>query len=312
MNEFALIQQFFSQGFVQHPCTSLAIGDDCSIVHPPAHMDLVQSLDTQIADVHFPANAPANLIAERALRCAASDLAAMGAQPHGFHLALTLPEANISWLEAFSSGLKSAAAELDLQLLGGDTTKGPNLVISVAVQGWVPQGQALKRSGAQVGDDIWVSDVLGRAALALPLVLHDPADTSDLARSYYFPQVHFSLGQTLLGKSTACMDVSDGLLQDAGHIARASKVNLVLDAERIPTLADLRSQEWWLSLTGGDDYQLLFTAPTAYRSELMNLRQQYTGLCCIGRVQPMTEQAVILQLQGQELSTAEPYGFQHF
>lgn len=312
MNEFALIQRYFQQGFPQQANTHLAIGDDCSVVRQNHSLDLVQSIDTQVAGIHFPAQAPADLIAERALRCAASDLAAMGATPYGFHLAITLPEANEAWLERFSEGLKAAANELEMQLLGGDTTRGNQLVISIAVQGTVPKNQALTRSGAQVGDEVWVSDTIGRAALALPQVLDNPADISGLARSYYFPQVHFLLGQALLNQATACMDISDGLLQDAIHLARASNVSLQFNADAIPTLAEPLSPNWMQSITGGDDYQLLFTAPKQLHYELMNLTDKFSGLCCIGEVIAATDKPLILQHQGKEIELSGPLGFQHF
>ena len=312
MTEFELIKHCFSQGFPRNANTVLGIGDDCSIVQPPVGFELVQSIDTQVADIHFPATAPADLIAERALRCATSDLAAMGALPQGFHLALTLPAANDAWLNAFSQGLKDCAHEMGLELLGGDTTRGSQLVISLAVQGWVPCGQALKRSGAKVGDEVWVSDRIGSAALALAQVLRNPADYSDLARHYYFPQVQLPLGQALLGLANACMDISDGLLQDAGHLARASGVTLQLHAEKIPTAAELGHDQWLHCLTGGDDYQLLFTAPAERHFELTNLRLEHSGLCCIGKVVAKQSQPVLLLLQGKEMQISEPLGFQHF
>lgn len=312
MNEFALIQQFFQHGFIEQPSSLLGIGDDCSIIRPEPQHDLVQSVDTQVADLHFPAQAPAHLIAARALRCAASDLAAMGARAHSFHLALTLPEANEAWLQDFSLGLKETAAALNLQLLGGDTTRGPQLVITIAVQGWVPQGQALTRQQAQIGDDVWVSGKLGAAALALADVLQQPSLSSGLAEQYYFPTVHLPLGQALLGKANACMDISDGLLQDASHLARASQVTLALEAQQIPTQVPFSNPDWLTCLTAGDDYQLLFTAPNQYHQWLTELNLAQTQLHCIGRVRAASQQALELYHQGQLLEIKEPCGFQHF
>ncbi len=310
--EFALIRDFFSSGFPSSRDTRLGVGDDCSVVMPRPLCDLVQSIDTQVADVHFPANAPADLIAQRALRCAASDLAAMGAEPQGFHLALTLPNADMHWLADFSRGLREAADVLQLDLLGGDTTRGKQLVISISVQGWVTTGTALTRSGARPGDDVWVSGSIGAAALALPQVLANPADYSGLAHAYYFPDVQLPLGQALSGKATACMDISDGLLQDAAHIARASNVSLQLDADTIPTAVGSDDDRWQQCLTGGDDYQLLFTAPESYRRELQNLGLGHTALTRIGRVLSAGEQAVILQRSGDTLPLPAHAGFQHF
>ncbi|WP_420589646.1 thiamine-phosphate kinase [Bacterioplanoides sp.] len=288
IGEFELIRQFFCSDFPSSPDTVIAIGDDASVVKPPANSELVQSIDTQVADVHFPATAPANLIAQRALRCAVSDLAAMGACPQGFHLALTLPQSDAYWLKDFSDGLKKAAHELNIALMGGDTTRGKQLVISVAVQGWIPlnhdsNSQALTRSGAQPGDIICLSGKVGAAAVALPQVLNNPADTSGYARQYYFPEVHLSLGQSLLGQATSCMDISDGLIQDAGHIAKASDVQLQLNADAI-LLADPDSPA--LCMTGGDDYQLLFTLPdTVESAELIRQHASASdGVHKIGKV----------------------------
>lgn len=308
MNEFSLIKEFFSQGFTRSVHTQLGIGDDCSIVRPPEQQDLLQSIDTQVADVHFPATAPAHLIAARALRCAASDLAAMGATPASFHLALTLPQADNLWLRQFSQGLRQTAQELQLELIGGDTTYGQQLVISVAVQGFAPQGQALTRHGAQLGDDVWVSGTVGQAALALDEVLHNPASTEGFAAAYYFPRVHFQLGQQLRGIASACMDVSDGLLQDAQHLAQAADACLVLTGEQIPTAVTLEHPHWLRCLTGGDDYQLLFTAPTAQRSTLENSSQATR----IGQVQKFDGQRIKLFTHGQPFALPQPLGFQHF
>lgn len=312
LGEFALIRQFFSQGYPKSPDTVLGVGDDCSIVRPRQGFDLVQSIDTQIADIHFPATAPADLIAERALRCAASDLAAMGAVPQGFHLALSLPEANPVWLERFSQGLKACANDLGLELLGGDTTRSAQLVISVAVQGFVPQGSALTRSGAQIGDDIWVSDTIGQGALALAEVLKNPADFSGVSKHYYFPQVQLELGQKLLGVAHACMDISDGLLQDAAHIAHASQVQMLFYAEQIPTPAEYLTEKWWQAVSGGDDYQLLFTAPKSARHELLNLRLEHSGLCRVGEVVAQACESVRLLNEGKELTLPKLKGFNHF
>lgn len=308
--EFALIRDHFSHGFPRSSDTLLGVGDDCSVVMPRPLCDLVQSIDTQVADVHFPAQAPADLIAQRALRCAASDLAAMGAEPQGFHLALTLPDADADWLADFSRGLREAADALNLDLLGGDTTRGAQLVISISVQGWVTTGTALTRSGARPGDDVWVSGSIGTAALALPQVLEQPADYSGLAHAYYFPDVQLPLGQALTGKATACMDISDGLLQDAAHIARASLVSLELDADAIPTAVASDDPRWAQCLNGGDDYQLLFTAPASLRRTLQNM--EGTPLSRIGKVTTAGSDTVTLLRNNNPMPLPERTGFQHF
>lgn len=299
--EFELIRRFFCSGFPPSAHTRIGIGDDASIVQPPAHHELIQSIDTQVADVHFPASAPARLIAQRALRCAVSDLAAMGATPQGFHLALTLPQANASWLEDFARGLKQAASELNISLLGGDTTRGKQLVISIAVQGWVTSGRALTRHQAQAGDQLYLSGPIGAAALALEQVLQHPADDSGLVARYYYPEVHLALGQALIGVASACLDVSDGLIQDAGHIARASALTVNIEALSVNvTDVSQRSQ----CLTGGDDYQLLFSSSD--HQAIRQLQQQFPGIHAIGQCQPG---AAVVNVQGLELQHT---GFSHF
>lgn len=311
-NEFALIKQFFSQGFPLHENTVLAVGDDCSLVTPPVQHTLAQSLDTFVSNLHFPDNAPADLIAERCLRCATSDLAAMGAQPYGFHLGLTLPDSNDAWLTKFSQGLKDCAQVMGMSLLGGDTTKGTERVISIAVFGWLPAGKGLFRSGAKIGDQVWVSDTIGNAALALPQVLKQPDIISGLAKHYYYPTIQIPLGQKLIDIATSCMDISDGLLQDATHLANASGVSLVLEAESIPTAVELNDPQWFNCLTGGDDYQLLFTAPKKRHHDLLNLSLVHSGLRCIGAVIEQTAELVILNQQQQPIRLPEHTGFLHF
>lgn len=322
LNEFSLIKQYFCSGFPLDSSTLLGAGDDASSVSPPAHAEIIQSIDTQVAGVHFPAQAPAELIAQRALRCAASDLAAMGATPQGFHLALTLPSAEQPWLESFASGLKQASHELNLALLGGDTTRGEQLVISISVQGWIQSNRerdhqisvALLRSGAQAGDDVWLSGPVGAATLALPTILKKPATTDGFAKYYYFPTVHFELGQALLGTANSCIDISDGLLQDAEHIANASHVSFELNLDAVQTVASYEKnrEQWWQCLTGGDDYQLLFTLD-ANSKYIQELRQRFPNLHKIGTVKPKQKEGYIqIAEQYQSLANSHSAGFQHF
>lgn len=311
--EFELIKAYFSQGFRRDIHTRLGIGDDASLVQPPAGMQLVQSIDTQLADVHFPANGPADLIAQRALRCAASDLAAMGAKPHGFHLALTLTNNDPEWLSAFSSGLRAAAHACQLSLLGGDTTRGSVCSISIMVQGWVKPGRALLRSGARSGDDIWLSNRVGEATLALPKVLTHPILKDDQTTAYWLPEPRLNLGQALNGIATAALDISDGLIQDASHIARASQVLMDLKGELIPTAVAPGNPAWARCLAGGDDYELLFCAAPDKRGRIEELAKQTEidctriGICRAVTNHPETR----VSMNGQPLTLSEP-GYQHF
>jgi thiamine-monophosphate kinase len=240
--------------------------------------------------VHFPALCDPFLLGQRALAVSASDLAAMGAAPLAFTLALTLPEADPAWLEAFAQGLNRMAAACGLALVGGDTTRGP-LSMTLTVFGQVPVGQALTRSGARPGDLLCVGGPVGEAGGALELVLGrlaaEPGVAEPLLARYWAPQPQLALGEALRGRATAALDVSDGLLADCGHIARASGVALIIEAERLPASAPLESllgaeRALQAKLGAGDDYVIAFTLPPA---QLPALQAQWPQLAAIGRVE---------------------------
>lgn len=321
MNEFELIKHCFNwpQNNDNIIC---AVGDDASIVQVPSGYQLVQSIDTQVADIHFPASAPAQLIAQRALRCAISDLAAMGAKPQAFHLALSIPKSTSQqWLESFSSGLRACADEYSIDLIGGDTTSSPALVITLQVQGLVPTGKALTRCQAQVDDDVWISGEIGNAAAALAGILANPEaiikNNTELAAAYYYPQAQIALGQKLIGLANSAMDISDGLLQDASHIAKASCCCINIESQNIPLSAQIlkqfgQHQALQFALSGGDDYQLLFTAPLSARKKIESLNCYRIGTA-VNRTQDnqQTGQKYGLLLDGQPVQN-KPMGYQHF
>lgn len=267
--EFELIRRYFS-ALGRGPHVSLGVGDDAALLLPPAHSELVLSVDTVIAGVHFPEHSFPEDIAYRAVAAAASDLAAMGAEPMGMTLALSLPEADELWLHAFSQGLAQACSAFGLPLVGGDTTRGA-LSCSVQVIGAVPRGQALLRSGAGPGEQVCVSGTLGDAAAGLALLqgewqLADEAAADYLQQRFYRPSPRLQLGAVLRGIATAAIDVSDGLLADLEHLAAASGVSVQLNAQDLPLSQALREHaveaqclQW--ALTGGDDYELCFTLP---------------------------------------------------
>jgi thiamine-monophosphate kinase len=321
LTEFELIKHCFNwpQNNDNIIC---AVGDDASIIQVPSGYELVQSIDTQVADVHFPASAPAQLIAQRALRCAISDLAAMGAKPQAFHLALSLPKnTSQTWLESFSSGLRACADEYAIDLIGGDTTTCPSLVITLQVQGLVPSGKALTRGQAQIGDDIWLSGEVGRSAAALEGILANPEaifeNNADLAAAYYYPQAQVALGQKLISLATSAMDISDGLLQDASHIAKASLCCLNIESKRIPlnvlAVKQLgQTHALQFALTGGDDYQLLFTAPASVRKKIETLNGYRMGT--VLERQPSNQKNSIehwVLLDGHPVENKQ-MGYQHF
>lgn len=318
--EFNVIRRFFEEPFTEHFSNNenvdLGIGDDCALLNLCGTDQLATSVDTLVAGVHFLESAPADKIAQRALRVNLSDLAAMGAEPIGFTLALTLPEENEAWLQAFSSGLLSCAKEFDIPLVGGDTTRGP-LSITVQVMGKVPVGKALIRSGAKVGDTVYVSGALGAAAAALPLLEETSltSDESELLDQYYQPHPALKLGIALRGIATAAIDISDGLLADLGHICQRSNVAAEIDWQRIPLLNALKNCSdkaaiQKCALAGGDDYQLCFTAPEGLNSEVEGFNIFPVGKI-MSKVPEDKANAVTVIESGIPLQFSEA-GYRHF
>lgn len=314
MGEFELIQYYFKKSACAYlnKNVSLGIGDDCALLRLSPQSEMAISTDTLVADVHFPASGDASLIAQRALAVTVSDLAAMGARPIGFTLALTLPCIDQDWLKNFSEGLCFKASECDIALVGGDTTKGP-LSITITVFGETPLGQALKRDGAKAGDLLCVSGYLGEASGALPLVLDNkPYGYSALLNAYWSPQPRLDIGNALLGKATACLDISDGLVADCGHIAKSSNIALVIESSKLvisPSLSDRYDHEQCLQkiLTGGDDYQLAFTLPEHLLTDLL---ADYPSIQVIGYA--MAGKGVtVLNAEGMPIKLSQQ-GYQHF
>lgn len=262
--EFQLIHRYFQQYAEYDASVSLGIGDDCALINPSPNLQQAISVDTSIADRHFPHDAPAFYIGRRALNVSVSDLAAMGATPRWFTLAISLPALNEEWLAEFSRGLFSAALDANIQLIGGDTTKGRELSITVQVHGELPKGTALKRKGAQVGDAIYVTGDLGSAAAGLHLYQQGERSGS-LVEAYLNPIPQLANGVALRKHANSCIDISDGLLADLGHILAASQCAAEIDLAAIPLAADNIQQFGRVpalnyALNGGDDYQLCFTS----------------------------------------------------
>lgn len=267
--EFSLIYRYFSH-LGRGVAVDVSVGDDCAILRVPAGERLATSVDTMVEGVHFLPDSFPEDIGFRAVSAAASDLAAMGARPLGMTIALTLPAADEFWLHAFSEGLAAAVSQYQLPLVGGDTTRGP-LSITVQVMGALPLDAALLRGGASVGEQVCVSGTLGDAAGALAFLKEqwqpEPQHAQFLLDRFNRPTARLELGQQLLRCATAAIDISDGLLADAAHIAAASGVKIVIDPSLLPLSPALRSRECddtvlrW-ALTGGDDYELCFCLPT--------------------------------------------------
>ena len=332
MGEFELIERFFknpAQAVCESSTVALGIGDDCALLHPSPGMQIAVSTDMLVEGRHFFADVDPFALGHKSLAVNLSDLAAMGALPMGFTLALSLPAERArdeQWLAGFSGGLLALANAHHCPLIGGDTTAGPlNLCITVFVQ--LPVGQALRRDGAHAGDDIWVSGTLGDARLALGALRGEwmlPPDVMAAARPRLErPTPRLALGVALRGMASACADVSDGLAGDLGHILKASSVGAEIEASMgahltaagaFPSLAGGRFHSetlLQLALTGGDDYELVFTAPaTARRAVQSAAERASTPVTRVGRIveQPGLR---LIDANGQP-TPLEARAFDHF
>lgn len=297
LGEFDLIDTYFRRRDGEGPRRAVVgNGDDCAVLAPAPGMQLAVSTDTMVEGRHFLSTVDPARLGHKALAVNLSDLAACGAAPLAFTLALTLPRADPVWLQGFAQGLLSLADAHGCELVGGDTTSGP-LAIGITVMGEVPAGQALLRGGAQAGDDIWVSGFPGVAKLALQAFrgcLHPPLSGEDFEAARLaleLPEPRVALGLALRGLATAAIDVSDGLLGDLGHVLARSAVGagICLDALPVSPLLAARAQAEQLDcmLAGGDDYELVFTAPQAGRARVAELGASLgLVLSRIGRIEP--------------------------
>lgn len=311
MTEFELIQQYFAQAAAaqtHEPTVALGIGDDCALITPPTGQQLAISTDTLVAGRHFPVETDAFSIGWKALAVNVSDLAAMGATPHSVLLALTLPDANAAFLAELARGLFAACHQYGVRLIGGDTTRGPCLSLTLTVLGWVPTGQAVTRAGAQVNDLIVVTGTLGDAAYALRHP-HSP-----LQYRLDRPEARSTFGQRLRGLASAMLDISDGLAQDLGHVLQASGLGAVVYAEQLPlhpiVAALPLAERLSLALTGGDDYELCLSIAPDRLADLQAVADDcHIPITVIGQMrQP---QGLTLTYDGQPLHMTLT-GFLHF
>jgi thiamine-monophosphate kinase len=327
MGEFDLIRRYFTR---PTPRAVLGVGDDCALLQPRPGMQLAISSDMLVEGRHFLSTVDPAALGHKALAVNLSDLAACGAQPLAFTLALALPSADEAWLAPFAQGLLALADAHGCELVGGDTTHGP-LNICITVFGEVPPGQALLRSGARVGDDLYVSGTLGDARMALEVfrgTLSLPEAAFALARQRLErPTPRVALGLALRGVASAAADVSDGLLGDLGHILQASGVGAVVNADIATTLIatsaymscasnsfSLEKQREY-ALAGGDDYELVFTAPTVARQAVQAAAlQAQVPVTRIGQIEARPQQSPALRLvdgNGHALPLSLT-GFDHF
>lgn len=323
--EFDLIRRHFARPVRE---AVLGGGDDCALLAPRPGMHWAVSTDMLVEGRHFFADVDPQALGHKALAVNLSDLAACGAEPRAFTLALSLPQRDDAWLAAFADGLYALADQHRIELVGGDTTAGP-LNICITVMGEVPAGKALLRSGAQVDDDIWISGPLGEARVALE-ALQGAADCQDLLQSSAWPvwrarlerpQPRVALGLALRSVATAALDLSDGLLGDLRHVLRASGVAARLHWDafvKSPALAGLPLQRQQQAvLTGGDDYELLFTAPPRARTVVasmgadLDLNLQRVGE--IVRIAPLAHGPIeVLDEHGRPFPVSHLQGFDHF
>ena len=319
--EFALIDRYFRAVGALRGDVVLGVGDDGAILRPPPDHDLVAVSDTLVEDVHFPRGAAPRSIGHRALAVNLSDIAAMGATPAWSLLSLTLPAAEDDWLAEFATGYASLARAHDVALVGGDTTRGP-LVVGVQVLGFLPRGRGLRRAGARPGDRIFVSGTPGDAAAGLELLQARlsasaaPEQAAELRERFEFPVPRVALGRALLMIASACIDISDGLQGDLAKLATASGCAAHLELERLPisaALAAIHDAEAATrsALTGGDDYELLFTVPPAHWPAIEALRGT-VGMPRIAEIGVLREgEGVVLTRDGCPVPQAHA-GFDHF
>lgn len=281
LSEFDLIAQYFTRPTQDARHVALGVGDDCALLSPSPGMHMAISSDMLVEGRHFFPDADPRLLGHKCLAVNLSDLAAMGAQPVAFTLALALPAAQAGWLAPFSQGMLALADQHGCELIGGDTTKGP-LNICITVFGEVPPGKALRRDCARAGDDIWISGTLGDARLALAAcrneVKLDDASFAQSALRLHAPTPRVALGIALRGIAHAAIDISDGLIGDLGHILKRSQLGATLCVDSLPAGPVLSQQPQSLrrhfALAGGDDYELCFTAPAACRDAVLGAARQ--------------------------------------
>jgi thiamine-monophosphate kinase len=302
-SEFEIIQRYFSRP-ARHAL--LGVGDDAALLRTDAGAVLAVATDMLLEGRHFAKGAEPRALGHKALAVNLSDMAAMGATPRWATLALALPHANEDWIAAFADGFYALAERFDVDLIGGDTTRGP-LTICVAILGEVPAGLALMRSGARPDDDIWVSGELGGAAYAL----HDAGNAAAASRLHQ-PEPRVELGEKLRGIAHAAIDVSDGFAQDLGHILERSGVGAVVHYALLPKFpcGDAQLQRRCV-LAGGDDYELLFTAPQSARRELEVLSAALRlALTRVGSIRSGEAKLQLLDALGKSMATGR--GFDHF
>lgn len=318
--EFELIARYFNRVTSSRRDVEKGIGDDCALLNVAEKQTLAISTDTLVEGIHFLRDIHPADLGYKALAVNLSDLAAMGADPAWLTLAITLPEVDESWLKAFSDSLFELLDYYDMQLIGGDTTRGPRS-LTLGIHGLVPVGRALKRSGARPGDWIYVTGTLGDSAAGLALLQHhiriaDPVACEALIKRHLRPMPRVLQGQALRDLASSAIDISDGLMSDLGHILKASDCGARINLDALPlspVLVDNIEMQQALrwALTGGEDYELCFTVPEINRGALdVALGHHGVPYTCIGQIAPVSE-GVKLMEQGKAVEF-DLKGFDHF
>jgi len=305
MDEFDLIRRFFDRRR-DAAGVAVGIGDDGAVLNPDPANQQVQVIDTLVEGVHFPRDTSPADIAYRAVAVNLSDIAAMGARPRWMTLALTMSDADEQWVDAFASGLFEAADKFGVALVGGDTTRGAAITVTVTITGEVPPGEALLRRGAIVGDGIFVTGTLGDAAAGLQLLQRGDPD-GVLQQRFLRPTARVEAGQLLVGKASAAIDISDGLLGDVNKLLVASGVGGEIDIEKLPLSDALREKSAaddarQFALTGGDDYELCFTADPS----------KVSGIVGITQIGTITASPGLLCRSHGKIVEVEDSGYRHF
>ncbi len=318
MNEFQIIERFLSVDSTKRQDVLQGIGDDCALLKVPRGQRLAVSMDTLIGDVHFKSDGNAADIAHKAVAVNLSDLASAGAEPAWITMALSIPEFDQKWLEEFSRGLKDILTYFGVQLVGGDTTRGP-LSITIQAHGFVPEKVFLKRNTASAGDLVCVTGNLGDAALGLMVVQNElqleSNECEHLLKKYQTPYPRIAAGIALRGYATSAIDISDGLLADVNHISQQSGVGALLRWERIPLSEAAKSVSdqslvQRAALSGGDDYELCFTVDEDELDAAKNALEMVGTACIpIGR---LTGKPGVRVLDGKEELAIEDLGYVHF
>lgn len=306
-SEFEIIRRYF-----ERPASTalLGVGDDAALVRPRAGTEIAVSTDLLVEGRHFRAGADPRKLGHKALAVNLSDMAAMGATPRWVTLALSLPSVDEAWIAAFAEGLFALAARFGVELIGGDTVRGPRS-ICICILGEVPEGQALRRDGARPGDDVWVSGELGGAALAL-----GHPGIAEAEPRLHEPEPRVALGERLRGRASAAIDISDGFAQDLGHLLERSGCGAQVLYERLPKCAAFArvaqpKLERKCVLSGGDDYELIFTAPQAARAAIEDVAREIgVPLARVGTIRAGAPTLSIADGQGNEIPFAR--GFDHF